>query len=139
MRILFASVLAGLLILGGACRRDRSDTGTPGNPFTIVTSSAYATPEVARELEVALFFAAKVLPEAREKVTRALFELAATPEGRAVFERLGGITGFEPITDDAYREVHDLPGDIDRSVADLVPGGRHLVDTRHAPFDIGPI
>ena len=295
MRSAFAIALAGLVLVTGACRRDRSSTGTPGNPFTIVTSTAHASPEVARELETALaehsgltikvrveaagadavssagmqeadagllpifeylrarqeygvraglqvvrgdakeytgvlvvkddsairavadlrgrkvafvdrssttgyllpirvlqetgvevtpvfsgshdavmaalaadevdaaatfaaerpgirvlaetgtvpnepvFFAAKVLPEAREKVTRALVELAATPEGRALLEELGGITGFAPITDDNYRDVHDLLGDIDRSVADLVPGGRHLVDTRNAPLDIGPI
>lgn len=39
MRAFIAWVLAALMLLGGACRRDRSDTGTPGDPFTIVTST----------------------------------------------------------------------------------------------------
>lgn len=295
MRRAFLVIVAALALIGSACRRDRSSTGTPGNPFTIVVSRAHASPEAARELEAALsarsgltirvrvvppgadavsaagmqttdagllplfeylltrqefgvraglrvirdgakrytgvlvvkddssvrsvadldarkvafvdptsttgyllplralqgagakvtpvfsggheaaiaalaagdvdaaatfaasrpgfrvlaetgtvpnepvFFSARVLPEARDKVTRALTDLAATPEGRALFERLGGITGFAPVTDDAYREVHELLADIDRSVADLVPGGRHLVEQRNAPIDIGPI
>lgn len=295
MRSAFVLLLAVFVLVGSACRRDRSSTGTPGNPFTIVISTAHASPEMARELETALskqsgltirvrvaapgadavstaglqeadagllpvfeyllarqeygvraglqvirtggnrytgvlvvnegsavrgisdlkgrkvafvdrssttgyllairalkdagvevtpvfkgghdavlaalaagevdaaatfaaerpgvrvlaetgsvpnepvFFAAKVLPEAREKVARALVELVATPEGRALFEQIADITGFAPITDDDYREVHDLLADIDRNVADLVLGGRHLVETRNAPLDIGPL
>lgn len=294
MRRALLLLVAALVLSGAACQRDRSSTGTPGNPFTIVVSRAHATPETGRELETALsgrsgltvrvrveapgadavgaagmqgadagllpifeyllarqefgvraglqvlrgdasrysgvlvvkegaairtladlkgrkvafvdrtstagyllplralaqagvevtpvfsgshegamaalaagevdaaatfgeartglrvlaetgtvpnepvFFSAAVLPEAREKVTRALVDFAATPEGRALFEQLGGITGFAPVIDGAYDEVHDLLGNIDRSVADLVPGGRHLVDRRNAPLDIGP-
>ncbi len=87
-----------------------------------------------------VFFAARVQPAARARVEAALVELAATAEGQALLGRIAGITGFAPIDDEAYRAVHDLLRETDRSVADLVPGGRHLIEWRRVPAsELGPL
>lgn len=87
-----------------------------------------------------VFFSSKTPREVRDQFVRALVDLAATPEGRALLQRMAGITGFEPVTDDEYRTVHELLRETDNSVADLVPGGQHLVEWNNVPLsELGPI
>lgn len=87
-----------------------------------------------------VFFSDKTPREVRDRFVGALVALSEASEGRELLESIGGITGFTAVTDEEYRHVHDLLRQADTDLADLVPGGRHLVEWNNVPLsDLGPL
>ncbi len=89
----------------------------PGLRVLAVTGTAPNEPVVARK---------SLLPEKREAVAAALLELPGTPEGRRALGAVADITGFRPVSEEAYRSTHELLRAAGKSVYDLLPGGWHI-------------
>jgi len=65
-------------------------------------------------------------PEKREAITKALKDLADSPEGKKTVLTVADITGFGPVDDKAYRSVHDILESAGRTVYDIVPDGAEV-------------
>ena len=59
----------------------------------------------------------------RDKVVMALMQLSQSSAGRAQLKAVADISGFVPVTDAAYTEVHKAIEDAGSGVVDLVPQG----------------
>ena len=67
------------------------------------------------------------LPAAKRKVLMAAFEtLGNTPDGREALSHIADITGFGPVREDVYRQMHELIRSSGKSVFDLLPDGWHI-------------
>jgi phosphonate transport system substrate-binding protein len=77
-----------------------------------------------------IFFSRRVPAPTRTRLAAALAELAATPDGAALLADLGGITGFAPVTDRDYAPVRELLAATQRTLLDVVPQARPMIE-RH--------
>jgi phosphate/phosphite/phosphonate ABC transporter binding protein len=86
-----------------------------------------------------VFFHRDVPVEVRDKIVAALIDLGATGDGDQLLRDVGGITGFVPVTDDAYAAAHELLAATQRRLDEVVPGAWRLRDRRQmSPGNLGP-
>jgi ABC-type phosphate/phosphonate transport system substrate-binding protein len=75
-----------------------------------------------------VFFRRDVPEAIRGRLAQALTDLAESAEGTAVLADFGGVSGFAPVTDEAYTPVRDLLAATQHDLESLVSGGKAFVD-----------
>ncbi len=83
-----------------------------------------------------VFTARNLDPEIERKVLDALTRAATTQEGRKILDRLGHISGFEPIDDPAYQEATRVVAKAGKFIQDLVPGAREMAWANEAGWPL---
>ncbi len=85
-----------------------------------------------------IFFRTGVSAELRRRFIDALGRMAADPRGGDTLRTLGGITGFTPVTDGAYADVHREIDAAGKQLQDLVPRGWGVYRENRQPAIGGP-
>ncbi|MFA6583647.1 MAG: PhnD/SsuA/transferrin family substrate-binding protein [Elusimicrobiaceae bacterium] len=69
---------------------------------------------------------AGLLPEKRKAITDAVAALSSSMEGKRALASVADITGFQQVSGDIYRPVHELIRSARKSVYDLIPDGWNI-------------
>lgn len=89
------------------------------------------TPPIPRE---PVFVHPRLDVSIAERLTDALTRFATTPQGITALSQLAGITGFQPVTDDAYRGVSKVVTAAGYRLEDLVPGSLAWAASNREPL-----
>jgi len=86
-----------------------------------------------------VFFRSGLLPEKRQKLTKAFEQLSASPEGKHALAGIAHIEGFKATSDRDYAGASALISSVGKSVKDVVPRGWIVSnEAERKPSDLAP-